>query len=332
MNRSLKILFMGTPEFGATILRALVASPHKVIGVVTQPDRPAGRKNVLTPPPVKQAALELGLPVLQVERLRGAKVVAELKHFSQEADLFVVAAFGMLLSQTILDLPPLKCINVHGSLLPEYRGASPVAQALLDGREETGVTIMRMEKGLDTGPMLSKVVIPITPDETQTSLMQKLAESGASLLLETLPRWAAGEIRPEPQDETKATLTGIIEKEAGRIDWREPATLIERKTRAYDPWPGLFTYWKGQPLKILKAEVFPEKRVTITEPHEPTEPGRVYLARISDGGNQERLVIATGADFLAPLELQLAGKKAVKIKDFLQGQRAIIGSQLASQT
>jgi methionyl-tRNA formyltransferase len=187
---------------------------------------------------------------------------------------------------------------------------------------------MLMEKGLDSGPMLSKVVTPIAPDETQATLMQKLAGVGSTLLLETLPRWATGEITPEPQDETKATHTGIIKKEAGRVDWNEPAELTERKTRAYDPWPGVFTTWNAQPLKILKAEVFPENSVTLLEPQEPAKAGRVYLAEVLGEGSKERMVIATGAGLLAPLELQLAGKKAVKAKDFLQGQRAIIGAQL----
>jgi methionyl-tRNA formyltransferase len=194
---------MGTPEFGATILKALATAPGiEVTGVVTQPDRPAGRKNQLTPPPVKVAAVELGLPIMQVEKLRDPAIQQQLKDFSREAEVFVVAAFGLILPVAVLNMPALKCINVHGSLLPEYRGASPVAQAILDGKAETGVTIMLMEKGLDTGAMLTKVVTPITPDDTQPSLMAKLAEDGAKLLLETLPRWAAGEITPEAQDDS----------------------------------------------------------------------------------------------------------------------------------
>ncbi len=328
MNKVLKILFMGTPEFGATILRALASSPHEVVGVVSQPDKPAGRKNVLTPPPVKQAALELGLPIMQVERLRGAEILEELRRFSQEADVFVVAAFGMLLPVAVLEMPRLKCLNVHGSLLPAYRGASPVHQAILDGRSETGVTIMLMEKGLDTGPMLSKVAVPIAPDETQLTLMQKLAQAGSSLLLDTLPRWAVGEITPEPQDDSQATLTGIIKKEAGRINWHESAQLIERKTRAYDPWPGVFTTWNEQPLKILKADALLLTELTLLNPEALLTPGQTALARVLGEGSSERWVIATGEGFLAPREVHLAGKKATNIRDFLQGQRAIIGAQL----
>lgn len=321
----MKVLFMGTPELGSTVLRALANSEHEVVGVVTQPDRPAGRKNVLTPPPVKQVALELGLPVMQVERLRGSEVIEELRSFSRGAEVFVVAAFGMLLPSAVLEMPALKCVNVHGSLLPEYRGASPVAQAILDGRKETGVTIMLMDKGLDTGPMLSKTVVPIAPTETQASLMEKLAWAGADLLLKTLPAWAAGEITPQAQDDSKASLTRIIKKEDGRIKWEESAELIERKIRAYDPWPGVFTIWNGQPLKILKAEVVSKENLDLDE---VLQPGTVRLARLKDKGAKEHLIIATGQNFLAPLELQMSGKKALNIRDFLQGQRGIIGVQL----
>jgi len=321
---------MSTPEFGATILQALASSSHQVVGVVTQPDRPAGRKNRLTAPPVKLVAEQLGLPVMQVERLRGSEILTKLAEFSREADIFVVAAFGMLLPGAVLEMPRLQCLNVHGSLLPEYRGASPVAQAVLDGRSETGLTIMLMEKGLDTGPMLAKKAVPIANDETQSSLMQKLAEVGAELLLETLPLWAGGQLVAEPQDSSQATLTGIIKKDAGQINWHEPAALIERKTRAYNPWPGVFTNWNDQLLKILRAEVLSQNEVNFDQ-LQTVIPGQTLLARIDKTG-EERLIIATGDGFLAPGELQLAGKKAVNIKDFLQGQKSIIGAQLGGQS
>jgi len=319
MNK-LKILFMGTPEFGATILYALATAPHlEVMGVVTQPDRPAGRKNQLSPPPVKVAAQELGLPLMQVERLRDSAVQAQLLEFSAGAEIFVVAAFGLILPIAVLNMPRLGCINVHGSLLPEYRGASPVAQAILDGKTETGITIMLMEKGLDTGPMLSKVVIPIEPEDTQPSLMDKLAKSGAALLLDTLPRWVAGQITPEKQDDTRATITGIIKKEYGLLDWNKPAASIECMTRAYYPWPGTYTFWQGQNLKITGATVFPE------EVAESAIPGTVVLARVE---GKERVLIATAKGWLAPRELQLPGKKAIPALEFVKGQRAIIGARL----
>lgn len=326
---ALKIVFMGTPEFGAVVLRRLATSPYQVVGVVTQPDRPVGRKNLLTPPAVKVTAQEFNLPVMQAAKLRDPAVLAQLHQFSREADVFVVASFGMLLPTAVLQMPRLGCLNVHGSLLPAYRGASPVAQAILDGKRETGVTIMLMEKGLDTGPMLSRQAMTIAPGETQAGLMSKLAEVGAALLLETLPAWAAGGIEPQPQDPTQATLTGIISKDAGRIDWAKSAVYIERMTRAYDPWPGAFTYWAGQLLKILRADVFNQDQLTLVEPNvSAPEPGWIGIAQIGSDPKAQRLVVATGEGWLAPRELQLAGKKALASRDFLTGQRQLINAIL----
>lgn len=319
---------MGTPEFGAIVLRALATSAYQVVGVVTQPDRPAGRKNLLTPPSVKLMALEFDLPLLQVARLRDPGVQAQLRQFSQPADLFVVASFGMILPPAVLQMPRLGCLNVHGSLLPAYRGASPVAQAILDGVSESGVTIMLMERGLDTGPMLSRRAVPLAPDETQPRLMLKLAQVGAELLLETLPDWANGQIEPAPQDHTQATITGIISKDAGRIIWTRPAAYIERMTRAYDPWPGTFTTWNGQLLKFLWAEVWAEAAIKIVKPTDVVPaPGLALLGQTSDN-TPPRLVIATGSGWLAPHELQLAGKKVTNARDFVSGQPAIIGAVL----
>lgn len=316
---------MGTPEFGATILRRL-AQNYEISGVVTQPDRPSGRKNQLTPPAVKIAAQELGLPVLQVEQLRSAEVQAELRQFAQGADVFIVASFGMILPGAVLEMPRLKCINVHASLLPAYRGASPVAQAILDGLPETGVTIMRMGKGLDTGPMLSKVVVPIALDETQATLMDKLALAGAELLVQTLPDWAEGKIKSQLQNHAEATHTGIISKEAGRINWQESAALIERKSRAYDPWPGIYTIWNEQMLKIGRCEVYQAAELVLAEPAE--QPGEALTAHVAASPKTERLVIATGEGYLAPLQLQLPGKKMLPVSDFLRGYRQIIHSKL----
>lgn len=325
-----KILFMGTPEFGAVVLQALATSPYQVVGVVTQPDRPAGRKNQLTPPAVKLVAQEFKLPVLQVERLRDRAVIEQLREFSQAADVFVVASFGMILPPAVLTMPRLQCLNVHGSLLPQYRGASPVAQAILDGQTETGVTIMLMERGLDTGPMLSKRVVPISAEDTQTTLMLKLAKVGADLLLETLPLWTNGKLEPQPQDVTQASITGIIKKEDGRVDWTKEAACIERMTRAYEPWPGVFTNWNGQLLKILRAKVLDENAIALFRPEPPLESGKVYAAQLQGENKNENLVIATGKGLLAPTELQLAGKKAASSRDFLRGYPAIIGAKLGS--
>lgn len=327
-EQPLKVLFMGTPDFGAVVLKALATSSHQVVGVVTQPDRPAGRKNQLTPPAVKVTAQEFNLPVMQVEKLRDPAVIEKLREFSHAADVFVVASFGMILPTTVLNMPRLQCLNVHGSLLPLYRGASPVAQAILDGQRETGVTIMLMERGLDTGPMLSKRVVPITTEDTQTSLMLKLAEVGADLLLETLPLWADGKLKAVPQDATKATITGIIKKDDGRIDWTKSAAFIERMTRAYDPWPGVFTTWNGQMLKVLRAKVFDNSAVENLQPEQPLESGKVLAVRLKSEAKNETLVVATGEGLLAPTELQLAGKKAVSSRDFLRGYPAIVGVKL----
>jgi methionyl-tRNA formyltransferase len=318
----MKILFMGTPTFGATILKALATAPHEIVGVVTQPDRPAGRKNTLTPPPVKLAAQELGLPLMQVEKLRDPAIQAHLGEFSKGADVFVVASFGMILPVAVLSMPPLGCINVHASLLPAYRGASPVAQAILDGLSETGVTIMLMEKGLDTGAMLRKIVTPISPDDTQETLLEKLAADGAKVLIETLEPYAEGKIQPIPQDHSQATHTGIIKKEDGLVNWDEPAVKIERKTRAYDPWPGVFTTWEGQTLKIGRSDL-------VSFEENPAEPnlanGITALGKIN---GKERLLIKTGSGWLAPRELQLPGKKMLAINDFLRGQGTIVGAKL----
>jgi methionyl-tRNA formyltransferase len=307
---------MGTPEFGATILRRL-ARHFEVVGVVTQPDRPAGRKNLLTPPAVKVTAHELGLPVLQVEKLRSPESQAQLREFARDADVFIVASFGMILPVAVLQMPRLQCLNVHASLLPAYRGASPVAQAILDGLPETGVTIMLMDKGLDTGAMLSKVRVPLAPDETQPTLLAKLANAGSELLVETLPHWANGEITPEPQDHAAATHTGIIKKEAGRVNWHDSAARIERMTRSYDPWPGVYTFWNGEQLKIGRAEVLTASV--------PGEPGQVIM--VQDGG-KEKLAIVTGDSLLAPLTLQLPGKKMLPASDFVRGYQNFVGSKL----
>lgn len=325
MSQPLKVLFMGTPPLGATVLRSL-ATNFEVVGVVTQPDRPAGRKNTLTPPAVKVAALELGLPVLQVEKLRSPDVQEELRQFAAGAQVFVVAAFGMILPVAVLEKPPLQCINVHASLLPAYRGASPVAQAILDGQRETGVTIMLMEKGLDTGPMLSRVKVEIERWDTQSSLMDKLAHSGAVLLVETLPKWAAGQLEPQLQDHAQATHTGIIKKEAGLINWQESAALIERKSRAYDPWPGIYTLWNGQTLKLGRCEVFQASELKLLNEVASMMPGQVGLAQTTE--QTPPPVIATGEGFLAPLELQLPGKKMLPIAEFGRGYPNFVGARL----
>ena len=311
----LRIIFMGTPDFGATVLHALIASTHQVVGVVTQPDRPAGRKNSLTPPPVKIVAQEVGLPVVQVERLRDPATHATLADFG--ADVFVVASFGIILPGAVLAIPPLGCLNVHASLLPAYRGASPITQAILDGHSETGITIMQMDKGLDTGVMLTKAAEPIRADDTTATLSARLADVGARLLLKTLPQWARGSLTPEAQDPTQATLTGLIKKEDGRIIWTQAAVHIERMTRAYDPWPGAFSVWNGQQLRVVRGHVVADDLL----------PG-VVVARAVEGRRGLWPVVGTGNGALVLDRVQLAGKKEMSGGEFVRGYPAFATSTL----
>lgn len=306
------IVFMGTPDFAVPSLAALLRDGYQVVGVVTQPDRPAGRGRQLAPSPVKRFAEEHGLTVLQPTTLRQPEPVAELQALAP--DLIVVAAYGLILPQAVLDVPPHGCLNVHGSLLPRYRGAAPIPAAILAGDQETGVTIMLMDAGMDTGPILSQAVCPIEPDDTTSTLTTKLAELGAALLSQTLPRWLAGEIEPQPQDEERATYAPMMRKADGQIDWALPAEQIARRVRAYQPWPGAVTFWEGQPLKLLRARALLAATAA---------PGRV-VAR------GEGAAVGTGEGLLLLEEVQLAGKRAMSIADFLRGQRGFIGSVLGS--
>ncbi len=299
---------MGTPDFSVPVLRQLIAH-FRVIGVVTQPDRPAGRGHQVQMSPVKQVALEAGIPVFQPEKLRRAEAIESLKQWSP--DLYVVAAFGQILPQAVLDFPPLGSVNVHASLLPRWRGAAPIQAVIRAGDSETGITIMMMDAGLDTGPILRQRAIPIAPDETGQSLHDKLAQLGGDLLIETLPGYLDGSIQPQPQDDSLATLAPRIKKEEGRIDWTQPAAQIERTVRAFTPWPGTYTLWDDQQLKILSGHV--------TDGDAP--PGRV--ARVGDG-----VVIGTGSGLFVPDRVQLEGRKAVSISDFLRGYDQFFGALL----
>jgi len=309
-----RVIFMGTPDFAVPLLAALLASGCDVVGVATQPDRPAGRGRKLSASSVKRFAEEHGLTVLQPTTLRSPEPVAALAALAP--DVIVVAAYGLILPQTVLDVPPHGCLNVHGSLLPKYRGAAPIPAAILAGEDETGATIMLMDAGMDTGPVLSQATCAIGPQDTTGTLTAKLAESGASLLTETLPRWLADEIEPQPQDDELASYAPMIRKADGRINWTLPAEQIARLVRAFQPWPGATTFWNGKPLKLLRVQVLPEQAVDEQE-------GRV-VAR-GDGA-----AVVTGQGLLLLEELQLAGKRALPIGDFLRGQRGFIGSVLGS--
>ncbi len=306
-----RVVFMGTPEFAVPTLRAL-DEHYQVVGVITQPDRPAGRGRKLMPSPIKEVALERGLDILQPRSLHSTEAIRHLEEW--RPDVIVVAAFGQILRLEVLGLPPHGCLNVHASLLPRYRGAAPIPAAILAGDDRTGVTIMLMDPGMDTGPVLDQAEIPISPQDTTAILAEKLAHVGAALLLETLASWLQGHIAPQPQDEALATYCHPLQKVDGLLDWTSSADYLDRQVRATDPWPGAFTTWQGQRLKVLRARSRSDWAGT-------GEPGLVISLDGSAG-------VVTGEGVLELLEVQLAGKRPAEIKPFLHGQQAFIGSTL----
>jgi methionyl-tRNA formyltransferase len=307
-----RVVFMGTPDFAVPVLEAL-ADVHQVVGVVTQPDRPAGRGRRLAPSPVKQVALVRGLPLSQPQSLRTPETVAQLAAW--QPDVIVVAAFGQILRQNVLDLPPHGCLNVHGSLLPRWRGAAPVPAAILAGDEVTGVTIMQMDAGLDTGPILAQREEPIRHDDTRATLEKRLARLGAALLMDTLPAYLAGTLSPRPQPGEGVTYAKQLRKEDGQLDWSLPAAELDQRVRSFNPWPGAFTMWRGRRLKVLQA-------VPLSGWHGDAPPGTVLA--LADG-----LAVATGEGALRLDRVQLAGKRPMDIAAFRRGQRDFVGSQLA---
>jgi methionyl-tRNA formyltransferase len=302
VNNPLRIVFMGSPDFAVPSLEALVKEYH-LVGVVTQPDRPAGRGRNLVPPAVRDAALRLGLPIMQPEKLRLSEAMLQLQAWAP--DLIVVAAFGQILRPDVLDLPRYGCINVHGSLLPRGRGAAPIQASILAGDQETGITIMKMDPGVDTGPILSQRILPIAPDETSGTLFTKMAPLGAELLLETLPRYLSGELVPQPQPGLGATYAPMLKKEDGLLDFAQSAIALERRVRAMSPWPGAFFEWQGTPLKVLCSRV----------------------GRGRSPGVGSRLVeqgcpaVGTCEGILLLEEVKPAGKKSMPGKAFLSGVR-----------
>lgn len=310
-----RIVFMGTPEFAVPSLTALLDAGYDVVGVLTKADQPAGRGQQIEQSPVKRLALARGVAVQQPRTLRSAAAQAELAALAP--DVIVVAAYGLILPQTVLDLPRHGCVNVHGSLLPRHRGAAPIAAAILAGDTEAGITMMLMDAGVDTGPMLASAAIPLAPDDTTSSLTVKLAHLGADLLLHTLPGWLSGDIAPQPQLEAGATYAPRITKEAGQIDWTEPAVVIERRVRAYQAWPSAYTTWNEQRLKVLRARVGDSEQALRTGAQ-----GTVIA------GPGDAAGVMTGAGVLWLEEVQLAGKRAMRLPAFLQGARGFVGSQL----
>lgn len=305
-----KVVFMGSPDFSLAVLRGL-ASHYAVVGVVTQPDRASGRGRELKAPPVKLLAQELNIPVMQPEKLRLPEAMEQLRAWAP--DLIVVAAFGQILKKDVLDLPRFGCINVHASLLPRWRGAAPINAAILAGDQETGVTIMKMDVGLDTGPMLTKRTIRLTPTDTAGSVFEKLSQLGADLLIETLPGYLSGDILPQPQPEEGMTYAPMLKKEEGKLDFTQDVNELERRVRAFNPWPGAYMDFDGAMLKVHRTHVEQVDNLL----HE-------MQGNISAG---QRLIVqnqpAVGArgGLLILDEVQPAGKKPMSGKSFLAGAR-----------
>jgi methionyl-tRNA formyltransferase len=314
MTGMARIIFMGTPEFAVPILQTLLAT-QTVVGVVCQPDKPAGRGNQLRPPPVKLAALAAGIPVYQPRSLRREEAAAPLREW--QPDVIVVAAFGQILRPHVLYLPRHGSLNVHASLLPRWRGASPIQHALLAGDATTGVTLMGMDEGLDTGPMYVQEALTISPDETAATLHDRLAALGAEMLRRHLDDILAGRVVAVPQPDEGAIYAPMIAKDAGQIDWTRDAAELDRLARAMTPWPGAFTQWNGETLKVLRA------RPTATDlPGGP--PGLV--ARVAGG----IAVLVGGGGGLLLDEVQLAGKRAMSAAEFVRGRPEFVGSSLGA--
>ncbi|MEE1922312.1 methionyl-tRNA formyltransferase [Pseudomonas sp. 148P] len=299
----MRIVFAGTPEFAAEHLKALLASQHEIIAVYTQPDRPAGRGQKLMPSPVKQLAVDNGIPVLQPPTLRNPDAQAELA--ALQPDLMVVVAYGLILPQVVLDIPRHGCINSHASLLPRWRGAAPIQRAVQAGDAESGVTVMRMEAGLDTGPMLLKVSTPISAEDTGGSLHDRLAELGPPAVLEAIAGLDAGTLQGEVQDDALATYAHKLNKDEARIDWSRPAVELERLVRAFNPWPICHSTLGGEALKVLAA--------TLAEGQ--GAPGEIVSA------SKDGLIVACGEGALCLTRLQLPGGKALNFSDLFNSRR-----------
>jgi methionyl-tRNA formyltransferase len=309
----MRIVYMGTPEFAVPALVLLACGEHRVEAVYTGLDKPAGRGREVVPPPVKKKALELGLEVRQVASLKNDDAVAALQ--ALQPDLIIVASFGLILSPRVLAVPPYGCINLHPSMLPRYRGPTPIPAAILSGDDVTGASIMLMDAGIDSGPVLAQRTVSIEPSDTTQSLTDKLAITSADLLMETLPRWLSRSLAPQPQRSGEATYTRMLGKNDGEIDWHLPAVELWRRVRAFYPWPTCFTSWNGKGMRILEA---------LPQAGQHGDPGRVLDLDRGDVGVQ------TGEGILKLVRVQLGGKKEMEIKEFVRGQRSFVGSVLPS--
>lgn len=311
----MKIIYMGTPDFAVAPLEAILKAGHEVTAVVTQPDRQKGRGREVQYSPVKECALSYGIPVLQPLKIKEKDAVEELRKYP--ADIFVVAAFGQLLSEEILNMPRLGCINIHASLLPAYRGAAPIQWCVINGEEKTGVTIMQMAKGMDTGDILLQKEVVLDEKETGGSLFDRLMETGAELIVEVLPKIEVGELTPVVQKEELATYAGKITKDMGNIDFAKSAVTIERLIRGLNPWPSAFTHYKGKILKIWEADVVSE----CANAENPV-PGTVIAM------DKESFTLATGEGALRIRSLQPEGKKRMSCAEFMRGYEVKVGEAL----
>lgn len=308
----MKVIFMGTPDFSVGTLKALVEAGNDVVLAVTQPDKPKGRGKEMQFTPVKECAMEYGIPVYQPKRIREPECMEVLRNY--EADIMVVVAFGQILPKEILEMCPYGCVNVHASLLPKYRGAAPIQWAIIDGEEVTGVTTMQMNEGLDTGDMLLKTEVVIEPKETGGSLHDKLSEAGAALCVETLKALEAHTVTPIPQGEMTTAYAKMLDKQLGNIDWKKSATEIERLIRGLSPWPSAYTSWNGKVMKIWDASALEETERNV--------PGTIVRVE------KDAFYVQTGSGLLKVSELQIPGKKRMDAGAFLRGYQVKEGEIL----
>jgi methionyl-tRNA formyltransferase len=313
----MKLIFMGTPEFAVPSLRKLIDAGHEIRAVFTQPDKPVGRKQIITPPPVKVFAGSRGIEIFQPTRIKTAEARAQIEPLFRETDAGIVAAYGRILPDWMLVAPRRGCINVHSSLLPKYRGAAPINWAIAHGETETGVTIMQMDAGLDTGPMLMQQSLAIGESETAAELTPRLAELGAELLIETLVRLERGEIAPMPQNDAEATHAPILKREDGLVDWTMPARQIFNRLRGFTPFPGCYTFFNHQRLELVRVEPLPGG-------------GGFALGAVCEVAKDRFSVACGDATQLRILEVQPAGKRAMPSRDFLNGAKLAIGAQFHS--
>lgn len=325
----MKIVFMGTPDFAAGALQALIEEGYDITAVVTQPDKAKGRSKELQFPPVKECALRHGIPVLQPRRIKTPEAIAELKQY--EADVFIVAAYGQILSQEILDMPKFGSLNIHASLLPKYRGASPIQHVIIDGEKETGITIMQMDAGIDTGDMLYKKAVTIEAEDTFETLHDKLMVLGGEAITEALPLLEAGRLIPEKQKDEESCHAPLIEKSMGQIDFTKDAIVIDRLIRGMNPWPSAYTYYKGKQMKIWRAaSVVGEATDGVNGGFGSADAIANIVPGTVTAVTKDYVEVATGNGTLRIFELQLEGKKRMTTHDFLLGVKMQVGESFGN--